>query len=302
MFAPSSNQVVAPITSAIFTKPAGNITEYCESFRATDPTTIATIGSIILVIATGANAAADAELKKNCSKMFARNCFTDIIGLCATPKDTDIDDNSDNIRAILLNGDAAINWIADLVNAAKKKPITDGNVEGYFAALGHTATKSSAVARIINMIQVFLPDNIKLDTFRAVLVDNVWTRYRCTRVSAGVILSSLLPDFYNLRILTKGDEVDLAIIASSKAAYDLELGATIPDKYKAYGCIFLQVCGTPIDGWKQGNKAVDNMPAARVRGCKTIFRKYLDIKNSVDVDEFDSISAMNTSDAVRDFF
>ena len=58
----------------------------------------------------------------------------------------------------------------------------------------------------------------------------------------------------------------------------MELAGNIREVLKAYACIYLECAGTPIESWFQGNKARDSIPATRVKGCKAIFKKYLEIK------------------------
>lgn len=211
-------------------------------------------------------------------------------------------DNDFNLDAMAANAASCPNWLADLINAAKKKTLTDDNVEGYFAMLGHSGTKPSVIARFINQLCPFFPDMVGNDGFRALLAPGVWTTYRNTRVSTGLILRNLLPDFRAVRITVAGDANEVAIIASANSPWEVNLANNIPDKIKAYGCIFLQVAGTPIDSWYQGNKAVDDLSSAKVRGAKAIFRKYLEVKNNVSVDAFTDVAAFTASNAVRDFF
>lgn len=302
MFAPPSNLVVAPVTTPVFSTPAanGDITAYCSDFKATDPNTIATVGSIISVLADESLLAT--PLGVNCAKLFRPGVAAEIIELCVAPDAADIDDNAANIRAILANKPSVPNWMINLISAAKKKPLEDGNVEGFFAMLGHTGTKASAVARLINQITPFFPDSIGDDAFRALLAPGIWTTYRNTRVSSGGIILKLLPDFRNLGITAIGDANETFITASANAPWDAVISLLILDKFKAYACIFLTAAGTPIDNWYQGNKARDDMPAARVRGATAIFKKYLEVKNNTQaIDGITTVAGFNVP-AVTGFF
>jgi len=106
----------------------------------------------------------------------------------------------------------------------------------------------------------------------------------------------LLDDFRELGITTAGDATEVAINAANDAPWDTSLSLAIPNKYKAYASVYLEVCGTGIDDWWQGNNAVDELPAARVRGAKVIFKKYLELKNNTDtIDAIDDISDITTA-------
>jgi len=306
MFTPLNNNVTAPVTTPVFATPAANadISTYLGDFRATDMNTIATIGAIVrcMCVAAIGGGAVPVALRNNARKAFVGDSYNAIEALMAAPAAAPADDNELSIIAIRLNEGSATNWLADLINAAKKKPISDTNVEGYFAMLGHSGTKPGVVARLINQVSVFFPDSVATQAFRDILAPGIWTTYRVTRVSSGIILRELLPDFITLRIVVHGDADEIAILDCSNSPWDVALATAIPDRLKAYGCIFLQTAGTPIDSWYQGNRAMDDMAAAKVRGAKDIFRKYLEVKNAVDVDVLDNVAAFATSDAVRDFF
>jgi len=306
MFTPLNNNVTAPVTTPVFTAPAAaaDISTYLSDFRATDLNTIATVGAIVrcMCLAAIGGGGVPVALRNNARKAFVADSYNAIEALMAAPGAAPINDNERSIIAIRLNGGSVINWMADLINAAKKKPISDTNVEGYFAMLGHSGTKPGVVARLINQISAFFPDSVGAAPFRALLAPGVWTTYRITRVSTGIILRELLPDFIALRIIIAGDANENAIVASSDAPWSVALAAAIPEKIKAYGCIFLQTAGTPIDSWYQGNRAMDGMAAARVRGAKAIFRRYLEVKNEVNVDVLADVADFTSSDAVRDFF
>jgi hypothetical protein len=303
MFAPKSKEVVAPVTTPVFGDPGtSNISDYCAEFKATDQNTIATVGSIICVLAEVANDKADSPLRSNCRNAFIGESYTKFMDLITAPGAAPKSDNEHAILAIRANMPAVPNWLVNLISAAKKKPLTDENVGGFFAMLGHTGTKASAVARLVNQIAVFFPDKISDSAFRALLADGIWTTYRNTRASTGGILKKMLPDFRALGITSLNDADEGYIIASADAPWDLNLSVLILDKYKAYGAIFLQAAGTPIDKWYQGNKAVEGLPAARVRAIKDVFLKYLEVKNKIDgVSTITTVDGFNSPE-VKAFF
>lgn len=310
MFTVASNTRTAPATAPLFVAPeaGASISDYLEGFKATDMTTKSTLGAMVFLMAEkaeepAAGLAAEAlALRANCARAFAPGAAAAIVALCAVPGAGANTENDQVIRAILDNQAACPGWMVDLINAAHKKPLDDVNVEGYFASINHTGTKASAVAQVINKLLPYFPDNISNPAFRANLVDNVWTTYRTTRVSTGKILEKLLPDFRILSITTAGDAGEVAIIASANAPWDINLANAIADKYKAYGCIFHEASGTPIDKWYQGNKARDEMPAARVRGIKEVFRRYLEVKSNVGGLAAITDTAAFTTPAYQNFF
>jgi hypothetical protein len=277
------------VTTPVFASPAAGVTisAYLEDYKATDPNTKATIGGMILWLArkatdTGVNPDVnEVELRANCSNLFRTGAAAAIVALCPHNAAAPVDENEENIVAIRINAENAVNWLADLVSAGHKKSLTEQNVEGYFAMLNHVGTKASAVASLVNKISPFFPDNVGDAGFRDLLAPGIWTTYRVSRVATGTILKKLLDDFRAMGITTDGDATEVAIEASAAAPWDLNLSLGIQNKYKAYGCIFLEAAGTPIEKWYQGNKAKDELPAVRVRGAKEIFRRYLEVKNEV---------------------
>jgi hypothetical protein len=297
MFKPTTSNVVAPVTTPVFGNPADgeDAAAYVSVYKATDPNTIATVGSIIYYMASIAVTNEDDELSKNVRNTFRKGAPQKIMDILGPPTAggaggaeagaaqgvEEVTEDEENRDAIAANQASVPNWLANLINAAHKKPLDEKNVEGFFAMLGHSGTKNSAVARLINQLAPFFPDSISDVGFRNLLKPGIWTTYRNTRVATGGILLKLLDDFRALGITEKDDEVEKAIEKCSENHWDTEMSMLIPDKYKAYGCIFLEAAGTPIDKWYQGNKARDELPAARVRGAKEIFRTYLDIKNDV---------------------
>lgn len=299
-FTRSGTGTIAPVITPYFSEPAAGvtITDYCGAYRATDPNTIATMGSMILYFATTATSATTTEHVTNCKKLFRGNAAATIVSLCAIPAAGDTSENAQNIRAILANGNNCVNWIIDLINAAKKKTLETSNTEGYFASLGNTAIKVGAITHMINGVQCFFPDFLLVDTSAMMrqLTPGIWTNYRISRVSAGSVLYKIREDFLALRIYAEGSATDLAIIACKDSPWDITLSLQIPEKVKAYGSIYLDAAGTPIDKWYQGIKAVNDMPSSKVRACKTVFKKYMELKNKMDdVESATEVSAMITA-------
>ena len=283
MFRSNNNALVAPVTTPIFNAPeaAADISAYLGEFRATDNNTIATIGGMLLVITTNAVSNDPSDLRTNVRNLFTGDSYNAVHALMSANAAAANSDNGRNVVAIRANVGAATNWLINLINAAKKKPLTEGNVEGFFAMMGHTSTRSAVVAQFINSIQVFFPDEINDHTFREELAPGIWTTYRNSRVSAGTIINKLLPDFRIMNITRENDANERAVIACAASPWDLELSLAIPEKLKAYAAIYLDVSGTPIEKWYQGNKAVDELPSSKVRKLKEIFRKYNELKSDV---------------------
>jgi len=239
---------------------------------------------MVLYLARSAASAVDTVHRTNCRKLFRLTCYTQIIALCAAPPAADTDDNAENIRAILANGNNCANWIIDLINAAKKKDLETGNVEGYFASLGNKSVKSGAIVHMINSISPFFPDYLVTSTtdMMAELTPGIWTVYRTTRVSAGNIIFKLRDDFIRLGIFASGDAVDTAITACKDNAWNIVLSLDIPNRVKAYAAIYLDVAGIGIDKWYQGNKAIDELPASKVKASRVIFKKYLELTTNTE--------------------
>lgn len=297
MFTPANANTTAPVNTAVFRSPrvaarggaAETFTAYMEDHRCTGPTTIATVGGIVIFLAT--DAASGSATAAASASLFRTGAAAAIIALAAPPGAGAVpgNDNEENIVAANLNVPNALNWLANLINAAKKSPLTTGNVEGFFAMLGHTGTSASPVVWLINSITPFYPDSVGVGAFRAVLAPGIWTTYRVARSSTGKIMWENIDAFRAVGITTAGDAVELAIEASYNAPWDVPLTMAIGPKYKAYMCLYLEAAGTPIDNWHQGNRARDNLPAAKARGAKEIFRRYLEVKNDVT-----GLNAINT--------
>lgn len=300
MFTLTGKAVTPPITGACFPEPSANhsIVDYVGNFKCTDITTSATVGSMIYTIARCASDTNITHVVNNCKRMFANACHVAVVNLVDTPAANSPADVTSLIAAIKLNEPSARHWIVNLVNAAKKKPLTGDNVDGFFASMMHTGTKGSAVASFINTISAFFPDSISDATFRANLADGMWTEYRITRVSTGKVIITVMNELKELRIMSTADEA--AVNASANAPWDITLSSRISKKVVGYACLFLQAAGTPIENWYQGNKAVDELPVSKIRALKMVFKKYIDLKNNVDnVESIKSLQQLLADDNVK---
>jgi hypothetical protein len=299
MFQLTNNTVVAPITTAVFrpmkTDNTGAVTEtftqYLEDHRCSNTNTIATVGGMLLFLAT--DAGTESKTSSKCAALFRPGAAAQILGKAPESENTPTNDDQENIAAARKNLAYSVWWIVNLVNRAHKKSLTPSNVEGFFAMLNHKGTSGGAVAWFINSISPFFPDSISVEDFRARLVPGAWTSYSIARVTTGRIMWKNIDAFRETGITTPDDEVEAAIKASADAPWDVALSLNIPEKYKAYMCLYLEASGTPIDNWYQGNKARDALPAARVRGAKEIFRRYLEVKHDV--------TGLNEINATADF-
>jgi hypothetical protein len=304
MFKLNSDRVIAPVTSHVFDVPAASTTlsDYLETHRASDNTTKATIGAIIKLLADESVKAPGStgyvkELTDACKSTFAHGADTGFNSLftativtqtSSTPSVTPATArNADELiqDSVITNLPNAAPWFVNLVNAAKKMELTESNVEGFFASLGHTGTKSSVVAILINKLSPFFPDSISDKSFRDTLMKSSWTDYRVARISSGKILVNLLPYFRELGITVKDDVDETAVRFSDAEPWDFTVAAKIPDKLLAYGYIFHEAAGTPIEKWYQGKRAAEKLPAARFKGAKDIFKRYLAVKNDASIYE-----------------
>jgi len=289
MFGVANNAVVAPVTTVVLKTPAAGETfsGYASDLKCNNLNTIGTIMAMVRVLANDAGGATATSAQS--AQIFRVGAPAAIIALMdAAPAVPPTDDDYAKAAAIANVGNAG-NWLLNLISAAKKKPITAENVTGFFAGLGHEGTNANSVASFINSIRGFSPDLVGNAGHRGLLAPGLWTTYRITRASAGAIMFELLGTFRELGITAMGDGTEVAITAARNAPWDLALANMIPVKYKAYAAIFLEAAGTPIDDWVQGNNAIDTLPAVRVRGIKTIFRRYLEVKNDTA-----NIAAINT--------
>jgi hypothetical protein len=260
-----------------------NFTTMLEEFKCTDQTTAACLGSIIVTIAQDAiNAAPTVPSLAGIFDTGAAGAIDHYYGgmLATIGANPPANDEQKLIVKVSQNLPNAGRWIIDLCNAAKKKKLEEGNVEGYFASLGNETIKAVPIMRFINDISFFFPDSVGNAAFRNLLTPGVWTTYRLTRVSAGKILFEILGIFRDLGITANGDAVEQAITASRNSPHDVTLAGQIPRKYLAYGAIYHIASGTPIDKWHQGNKAIDDLPSQRVRFIRDVFSRYLEIKNN----------------------
>jgi len=312
MFRTTNRNAAAPVSTFIFSNlsPGSETSTVLEEFRANDVNTKSSLGAIIkrlAITATTAKVEASVagfentnDLISNCSAMFRKGAAEEyLIMLNAKPSDTPTE--SDDINtAIELNVNNATLWIINFVNAAKKKTLEQDNVEGWFAELGHTGSKGAPIASLINRVSPFFPDMIDDENFRDSLAPGIWSSYRQTRVSAGKIMYPMFEDFRALGITEEDDDVEEAIKECNDNPWNTNLSLSIQSKYKAYAALFLQCCGKSLDEWHQGNKAVDELPAAKVRKVKEIFKKYLEVKNeSTGIDTITDVAGFRTT-AVTD--
>jgi hypothetical protein len=309
MFSPANITAVAPRSAPflpVYDENSG-INAYLENLRANDDTTKAALLAIIgaLAIASGNNQ--NRELSHNCSSMFLPGASASIAEFLsdnqvrAAENEENISDNNRIRISAHSQLNTAVKWICDLVNASKKKEIDGSNVEGYFAGLGRSNVKGTPIASLINQVSNFLPDNIMDLNFRDSLTDNIWTKYHTSRVSTGKLLFDIREDFIALEIFEEGDEVDNNIIYSKDNPHNVSASYDIPKKVVGYASLFYQTAGVDVGQWYQGEKYEMEIPAARVRSIKEIFRKYLELKNRIgDIEESTSIEQLN--DAIGDDF
>jgi len=153
---------------------------------------------------------------------------------------------------------------------------------------------------LINKLSPFFPDSIFDSTFRDNLMKSSWTDYRVTRISSGKILINLLPYFRELGITVLDDAAESAIKRSDAEPWDFAIASKIPDKLLAYSYIFHEAAGTPIENWYQGRKAADKLPAARFKGAKDIFKRYLAVKNDASI--YESYTTVGAFIGAKGFF
>jgi hypothetical protein len=246
-------------------------------------------------IVQAANHGDDSALRTNCRKMFVRQNYTNFSHNERFPADPTTRSRTPEIASIqeLIGenvGDSN-GWLLDLVNAAKKKPLDEKNVTGYFASINFDCAKPMKIAKFINTISPYLEDIITVEAQRNLLSRSVWTDYRVARCSTGKILHE---HSAALRLLGVIDDAIVADINAANAApWDITLANAIPERVKGYCAIYLDASGRSIDNWYQGNKGKDSLSAAKVRAAKTIFKKYLETVN-----ETTDIEAATTSDGV----
>lgn len=285
MFSPGSSARTAPTLGPCFSENGtASLGDLLSSIGASSPDTYATIGSMFYAIVQSANNGVETPLRTNCRKMFVGNSYTNYqdnerfpgnpVDRSGTQGIADIQDQlSDNLPS-------CGGWLLDLVNAAKKKPVDDQNVTGYFASIKFECSKPIKIAKFINMIAPYLEDIIADRASRDLLSKTVWTEYRISRCSTGKILHENSAVLKVLGVISDID--DAAITAASNAPWDISLADAIPNRIKAYCAIYLDAAGRGIDKWHQGNKAMDALPAAKIRSSKKIFKKYLDTVNDIE--------------------
>lgn len=307
MFRPTNDSRVAPTLVACFPNDmARTLSDILVDVYADTDDSITVIGAMMLLIVRSANLpdSGNVELRGNCRKMFVDTQYVDAQDPERFPADNVTLSQTDGVKRIqtlmINNVDGAVGWITDLVNAAKKKPLEEKNVIGYFAAIDYDCVRPQKVTRFINMIAPFLPDQVSDLNFRDTLVSNVWTEYRLTRCSTGKVLHENVTALKTLGVV-KDPEV-IAISAANDTPWDVSVANNIPRRVVAYCYIYLEAAGKGIDNWYQGEKAVNELPAAKVRAAKVVFKRYLDASNDTTAVE-SATSAQDVIDAIpKGFF
>jgi len=255
---------------------------YFSEFGASNPTAVGIIGSMTRILAQGATAQVASPTRDMCAGLFKYQAAESILAITAPPAGAAITPD-DEIRALIQsNMVSAGSWLFNLIAASKKTPISPPNVEGFFASIDHVCTCAASVAKFINQVGCAFPDEVHSEEVRNLLMLGTWTDYRLTRCATGAIIKKNISVFIELGIVVDGDAVHRAIEAAASSPWDIALANEIPSVIKAYACIYLEAAGTPIEKWRQGNKARDDLPSFRARGAKEIFRRYLEIKNSTN--------------------
>lgn len=290
----ASGPSMAPIISE-FDQDQGVI-PLLEGLRATNATTQSAILAIIMNMSTVA--VQDTPLGRNCSGMFGPGVAADINTITtAGPADADNLTEGDLIIDRATNQiDNARVWLVDLVNASKKKELTSKNVESYYSSLSRSDVKGASIASLINKVANFLPDMVGDEGFRNELTDNVWTSYQVSRVSTGKLLHEIRHHFVALGIYAGGGEIDNFIIESKDNPHDIELSYRIPKHIVGYASLFFQVAGKDVGKWYQGEKYESDIPAAKVKSIKSIFKKYLELYSNVgNIEGAESVDNLRTT-------
>lgn len=282
MFGRSNPGVVPPQRGPLISKPAPDATviSIAADHGGNNNLTSSILMAMIYFLATDSLSSDSSAIASG--RVFTAGAALSIIELVErVPIDANsLTDNEELAVIVVLNAGACGPWLYDLISAAQKKNLSPENVQGYFASLGFEGANCQSIARFINSVRSFYPDEIHSAAFRANLTVSTWSDYRKTRASAGLILRGLILSFKELGILRGSDEAD--ITNSAESPWDLVLAGKIRSDLKAYASIFLETAGTGIDKWSQGNKAVASLPSVRVKGAKVIFKKYLDLKNNTE--------------------
>jgi len=300
MFRPTNDSRTAPTLVACFPDDMSRtLSTILDDIYADADDSITIIGAMMLLIVRSANLpdSANDSLRDNCRNMFVDSTYTDAQNPDRFPEDNaTISQTADveRIQKLMINNvNGATGWITDLVNAAKKKPLEEKNVIGYFASLKFDCGRPQKVVRFINMIAPFLADEISDANFRDTLVKNVWTEYRLTRCSTGKVLHENVSALKTLGVVKDSDV--LAIAAANSSPWDISVANTIPKKVVAYCYIYLEAAGRGIDKWYQGEKAVSTLSASKARAAKVVFKKYLDASNNTTAVE----SARTAQDVIN---
>jgi len=299
MFTGLTSDRITPAQSPYFTRELfegdgtskTHYSDFYEALRCNNRTTIVFIGGIVelLIGHYGNNDANYDSARKMMTASFVK-AYTDSRDQMRQGDATNAA-LVDDIKVATTN---SLGYLADLINAAKKKAITDKNVEGFFALLGDTNISSSPVVNLINNIQPYFPDYIEHEDFRDGLVENMWTSYRCTRVSTGKILEEITHVFKELKLASPKELIDVKNSADSP--WDIKLSYLIPNHLKAMGYIYHVAAGTPIDGWRQGEKAMDKTPRIRVQALRALFTKYFEIKGKTKaINDAESLADLVTA-------
>jgi hypothetical protein len=197
------------------------------------------------------------------------------------------------IRSVSLE---AFGYFADLVNAAKKKPITEKNVEGYLEMINASEIRAGPVTRFINDIRGYFPDMVHDDDFRDGLAQQKWTEYRLARVHAGLIIYEILEPLTQLglisvaerKLVTHGRDMKHSVIENDK----------IPRRLVLLAAVYHIAAGTRIDGWIQGEREISRTPRAKVAAIRAMWTKFFTIQGGLavidaasDVEELKTIVA-----------
>jgi hypothetical protein len=185
------------------------------------------------------------------------------------------------IQRALLQTSSANQWLADLLTASKKKELTGENVSGYYASLGRTDVKGGPIAKLMNSIANFVSDQIGEEAFRNQLTDNEFMRYHTSRVSTGKLLFEMMDVFTDLGILDLESDDYNNIKDSNDRPYDISISKKIPSKLVGYAALYFEVCGKDVGTWFQGMSALNKLPSIKIKTIKQVFKKYLELKNSL---------------------
>ena len=262
-------------------------TSYLAKHKATNSITISIVGGILIYLADDA-VSGDAEKTKNASaRLFSNGAAASILALSNAQVTPVGSANHVNVEGSKANKTNALVYLMNLVNAAKKAPLTPKTASSFFEMIDIPNTQGGSISKLINDISPFYIDGIFDADFRDELHKCVWTDYRNTRVSTGIVIQKEIQVFIDLGIVSDAEKA--TIKASDAAPWDLSLANDIPPKLKAYASIYLETAGRPLDGWWQGNAARDVLTAAKFKNAKKIFSKYLSLK-----DDAGDIADLNT--------